>query len=126
MIKVFEFYWLFIILTRFQMEHWDVSTAFIHAPLKEEVWMKQATGHEEKGKEDWVCLLIKALYGTRQAAHAWQQHLKKLFGVVNFKPIIVDPATYLFREGDAFVVVGTHVDDLFVVGVCELRASDGN
>ena len=26
------------------MRHWDVSTAFIHAPLKEKVYMKQATG----------------------------------------------------------------------------------
>ena len=55
------------------MEHWDVSTAFIHAPLKEQVWMRQASGHEVKGKESWVCLLLKALYGTKQAAHAWQQ-----------------------------------------------------
>ena len=62
------------------LEHWDVSTAFIHAPLKEQVWMKQASGHEEKGKETWVCLLLKALYGTKQAAHAWQQHLKAIMG----------------------------------------------
>src|SRR4029079_16629724 len=45
------------------MEHWDVSTAFIHAPLKEQVWMKQATGHEEKEKENWVCLLLKPSTG---------------------------------------------------------------
>src|SRR4051812_12594444 len=32
------------------------------------VWMKQASGHEVKGKENWVYLLIKALYGTKQAA----------------------------------------------------------
>ena len=51
------------------MEHWDVSTAFIHVPLKEQVYMKQATGHEVKGKESWVCLLVMALYGTKQAAH---------------------------------------------------------
>ena len=30
-----------------QMEHWDVSTAFVHAPLKEKVYMKQASGHGE-------------------------------------------------------------------------------
>ena len=33
------------------MVHWDVSTAFIHAPLEEKVYMKQATGHEVEGKE---------------------------------------------------------------------------
>jgi hypothetical protein len=97
------------------MEHWDVSTAFIHAPLKEKVWMKQATGHEVKVKETWVCLLIKALYGTKQAAHAWQQHLRKILVEDGFSPLILDPATYVKRKGTAFVLVGTHVDDLFVV-----------
>ena len=97
------------------MLHWDVSTAFIHAPLKEKVYMKQATGHEVTGKESWVYLLVRALYGTKQAAHAWQQHLKGLLATVQFLPLAVDPATYLRRQGNAFAVVGTHVDDLFVV-----------
>ena len=97
------------------MEHWDVSTAFIHAPLKEQVWMKQATGHEVKGKEHYVCLLLKALYGTKQAAHAWQKHLSGLLELEGFTPLILDPATYVKHDGDAFVIIGTHVDDLFVV-----------
>ena len=61
-----------------EMCHWDVSTAFIHAPLKEKVFLRQASGHEIKGKESWVYLLLKALYGCKQSANAWQQHLKKL------------------------------------------------
>jgi hypothetical protein len=97
------------------MEHWDVSTAFIHAPLKEQVFMKQATGHEVKGKEGHVCLLLKALYGTKQAAHAWQKHLSGLLVVEGFLPLILDPATYVWRQEKAFVLIGTHVDDLFVV-----------
>ena len=98
-----------------QMEHWDVSTSFVHAPPKEKVYMKQASGHEVKGKEDWVYLLVKALYGTKQAAHAWQQHLKKLLEEAGFTSLILDPATYTQRIDNAYVLVGTHVDDLFVV-----------
>src|SRR6185312_13221136 len=75
----------------------------------------QATGHEVKGKENWVCLLVKALYGTKQAAHAWQQHLKGLLAEAGLTSFIVDPAAYIVRKGQAFVVIGTHVDDLFVV-----------
>ncbi len=107
------------------MEHWDVSTAFIHAPLKERVWMKQATGHEVKGKESWVCLLVKALYGTKQAAHAWQQHLRKLLAEEGFTPLILDPATYVKRDFLAFVMIGTHVDDLFVVSNPKGRGMKG-
>ena len=99
-------------------EHWDVSTAFIHAPLKEQVWMKQASGHEEKGRESWVCLLLKALYGTKQAANAWKQHLKELMVAA----LILDPATYVKHEGQAWVIVGTHVDDLFVLSCKDGRS----
>ena len=92
-----------------------VLGCIIHAPLKERVYMKQATGHEIIGKESYVYLLVRALYGTKQAAHAWQQHLKGLLAEANFLPILVDPATYLRRQGNAYAAVGTHVDDLFVV-----------
>ena len=97
------------------MEHWDVSTAFVHAPLKEKVYMRQASGHEVKGKEDYVYLLVKALYGTKQAARAWQLHLRKLLVEAGFTSLTLDPSTYVKREKDAFVIVGTHVDDLFVL-----------
>ena len=60
-------------------------------------------------------LLVKALYGTKQAAHAWQQHLKKLLEEAGFTSLILDPATYTQRTDNAYVLVGTHVDDLFVV-----------
>ena len=77
--------------------------------------MKQASGHEIKGKETWVYLLIKALYGTKQAARAWQQHLAKQLIKKGCTPLVVDPATYVRREHDAFLMIGTHVDDLFVL-----------
>ena len=96
------------------MVHWDVSTAFIHAPLEEKVYMKQASGHEVKGKESYVYLLVRALYGTKQAANAWQKHLRGLLSHVGFLSLAVDPATYYRRKGAAFAYIGTHVDDLFM------------
>ena len=103
------------------LEHWDVSTAFVHAPLKEQVYMKQASGHEERGKEDWVYLLLKALYGCKQSANAWQQHLKNLLKHVGMESLASDPAIYILRRGHAFLIIGTHVDDLFVLSNLEGR-----
>ena len=97
------------------MLHWDVSTAFVHAPLEERVYMRQASGHEVPGKEQWVYLLVKALYGTKQAARAWQLHLRKLLVEVGCEPLQADPATYVRRHGGAYLMIGTHVDDLFVL-----------
>ena len=76
--------------------------------------MRQASGHEVK-KENHVCLLLKALYGTKQAAHALQLHLKGLLTEEGFESILLDPATYVKHIKEAYVLVGTHVDDLFVV-----------
>jgi len=105
------------------MLHWDVSTAFVHAPLEERVYMKQAAGHEMKGKEDHVYLLVKALYGTKQAARAWQLHLRKLLVEAGCTSLQADPATYICRRGGGNLIIGTHVDDLFVLFDREARSS---
>ena len=91
------------------MEHWDVSTAFIHAPEGKGV---DETSHWTRSEGQGVVgVFVKALYGTKQAANAWQQHLRKLMVEDEFNPLILDPATYVKRKG----LLGTHVDDLFVV-----------
>ena len=39
--------------------------------LKEEVYVYQPSGYEVEGQEDKVYRLRKALYGMKQAPHAW-------------------------------------------------------
>lgn len=96
------------------MEHWDV-TAFVRAPLEETVYLRQPEGWIPSEKEGYVFKLKKALYGLKQAARAWQIHLRKIMvsvgGVVNPK----DDAIFIFREGEGWCFVGTHVDDIFPV-----------
>ena len=55
-----------------QFEHWDIKTAFVNAPLKETVYCHQVQGFEKEGTQGKVLRLKKALYGTKQAANAWQ------------------------------------------------------
>jgi hypothetical protein len=97
------------------MKHWDVTMAFVKAPLTETLYMHQPEGWVCKGKEEYVLRLQKALYGLKQAAREWQQYLKRIMisigGVVHPK----DDAVFLFREGQSFCFIGTHVDDLFPV-----------
>ena len=42
-------------------------------------------------------------------------NLRGLLAHAKFLPLLVDPATYLRRQGNTYAAVGTHVDDLFVV-----------
>ena len=100
----------------FRCEHWDVSNAFVNAPIDETIYIAQPEGHAVVGKEDWILRLHKALYGTKQAAHAWQKMVISIMDKVGAKPMRADPATYtLGDDKGGFVIVGTHVDDFMVV-----------
>jgi hypothetical protein len=95
-------------------EHWDVKTAFVNAPLKETVYCRQVPGFEKPGTEGKILILKKALYGTKQAANAWQNFLTEILksagGTRHFK----DECVYTFRNKKGGVLfLATHVDDLF-------------
>ena len=99
-------------------EHWDVKNAFVNAPIEEEIWIEQPDGHDLVNfpRDKFVLRLRKALYGTKQAARAWQQHLKQLLHACGAVPLTYDDAVYKLTTPDGgWVLVGTHVDDLFVL-----------
>jgi len=51
-----------------QISHFDVCTAFLNDKLEEEIYMFQPEGFVQKGKENQVCKLKKAVYGLKQAS----------------------------------------------------------
>ena len=96
-----------------QFEHWDVKTAFVNAPLKEKIYCRQVPGFEKPGTEKKILLLKKALYGTKQAAHAWQKFLTEILVKQGGVRCRKDECVYIFRKGKGFCFLSTHVDDLF-------------
>ena len=57
-----------------ELESVDISSAYLNGELKEEVYMRQPEGFEEKTPQ-WVWHLRKALYGLKQAGRIWSQLL---------------------------------------------------
>jgi hypothetical protein len=99
---------------KLNFEHWDVKTAFINAPLKEVVYCRQVPGFERPGCEGKILRLKRALYGTKQAANAWQNFLSSILKSCGGKRHLKDECVYIFRgERGGFVLLSTHVDDLF-------------
>ncbi|GBM92455.1 Retrovirus-related Pol polyprotein from transposon TNT 1-94 [Araneus ventricosus] len=62
----------------------DIKCAYLYAPLKEDVFMKQPPGFEVKGKERMVCKLDKALYGLHQSGREWFFEIHNTFKNLGF------------------------------------------
>jgi len=53
----------------------DVKSAFLHGELMEDVYVEQPMGYQ-RGDNNNVYKLRKALYGLRQAPRAWHSKIK--------------------------------------------------
>ena len=60
---------------KLQLHQMDVSAAFLHGELTEEVYMKQPEGFVEEGKEHLVCHLKRSIYGLKQSPRCWNHAL---------------------------------------------------
>jgi hypothetical protein len=99
---------------RLQFEHWDVKTAFVNAPLKETVYCRQVPGFEKPGTEGKILILKKALYGTKQAANAWQKFLTEILKSAGGTRHLKDECVFIFKSKTGGILfLATHVDDLF-------------
>ena len=66
-----------------ELESVDISSAYLNGELKEEVYMKQPEGFEEKSPE-WVWRLRKSLYGLKQAGRCWHEKLHEVLTKLGF------------------------------------------
>ena len=92
----------------------DVDTAFLYGLMDAEVYIKQPTGYIEPGKEDWACLLLKSLYGTKQAARQWY---KKVHGTMTKNGFIEcqsDNCVYVRYINSEFSIIALYFDDLII------------
>jgi hypothetical protein len=49
----------------------DVDSAFLNGFIDAEIYMSQASGYEDVDTPNYVCRLIKSLYGLKQASRIW-------------------------------------------------------
>ncbi|HEV7737050.1 MAG TPA: reverse transcriptase domain-containing protein [Chlamydiales bacterium] len=92
----------------------DVKTAFLHGNLEEDIYIEQPVGMEEPGKENWVALLNKSLYGLRQAGRRWAKKLQKSMLEEGFTQISVEHSLYIRKSNTGTALIAVHVDDMAV------------
>lgn len=96
------------------IEHFDVTTAFLHGELEEEVFMTQPECFVKKGEENKVCLLKKAIYGLKQASRAWNKQVNKVLLSIGYRKSENEPCVFYKIEEKSTVIVILYVDDFYV------------
>lgn len=104
----------------------DIATFFLYGKMKDEVFMEQAPGWEVEGKpkEDYICKVLKSMYGLPQAPHCAQVELKEtLTEGGEFHSTTADDCIYVSGQGaptagkdNGYAALGAHVDDLTGIG----------
>ncbi|PLW25210.1 hypothetical protein PCASD_24627 [Puccinia coronata f. sp. avenae] len=92
----------------------DVKSAFLYAPLKEEIFIKTPEGSTRSGP---YLRLKKSLYVLKQALANWYDTLTGWFEDINFHQSTSGPC--LFIHNDHTSIIFFHIDDLVVVGNVE-------
>ena len=110
---------------KFQLHQMDVTTAFLHGELSEEVYMEQPEGYIVPGKEHMVCRLKRSIYGLKQAPRCWNYALDKRLKEMGFKQTSGDPCLYVSsdQEGDVFIIA-VYIDDIILGGMSEAKMKE--
>jgi transposase InsO family protein len=90
----------------------DVKNAFLHADMKEELYLRQPPGFDTG--DGRVCRLRKALYGLRQAPHDWRERLERELVSLGFTVADSDPSLFILRTRTSVLHLLVHVDDMLL------------
>jgi hypothetical protein len=90
----------------------DVKGAYLNGILTQPIYMEQPIGFEDGS--GLVCLLIKSIYGLKQAGRVWNIEFDCAIRKHGFRPLISDPCTYILCRDDHFIIVTVWVDDLLL------------
>ena len=98
-----------------EVKQMDVETAFLNAPIKEEVYMEQPEGYHD-GDDSNVLLLQKTLYGTKQAPHEWNNTLNEFIVSIDFTRCLSDTCTYMKMSKNNYpIIIAVFVDDIIII-----------
>jgi len=96
---------------------WDCTSAFLHAPVDYEMFMRQPEGFEVcdgDGAVRGVCKLLRALYGCKQASRLFHKEVRDHLLGLGAVQSRADECLFIIREGTSWLKILVHVDDFAV------------
>jgi Reverse transcriptase (RNA-dependent DNA polymerase) len=110
---------IMIVMADWYAELLDVKSAFLHGTFEDghEMYMYVPEGFESYYPTDSVLLLLRTIYGTCQAAHAFWMKLLVVMKVLGMERNKTDPCLYYsWTEQWGLIIWLSWVDDLLVCG----------
>jgi Reverse transcriptase (RNA-dependent DNA polymerase) len=103
------------LVAKFDLEliHFDVKSAFLNPLLKEWIYMEAPLGFTPP-KPGMVWLLLRSLYGLKQAAREWYLQMKTEFGKIRWKRTDADYVVFTQYDKSGLAILGSHVDDIML------------
>jgi hypothetical protein len=92
----------------------DIHSAFLHGVLEEDVFMRQPLGYEDKLHPHYLYKLDKAIYGMKQAPHAWYSHLSEKLQHLGFVASKDDTSLFFYNRGKCRMFVLIYLDDIIM------------
>jgi len=80
--------------------------------LEQEVYIEQLEGFILGNDAKFVCKLIKALYGIKQAPRAWYYHLDKYLHQQGFSKGLENNNIYTKMDTGKLLIIVVYVDDI--------------
>jgi len=104
------------VINNFKIKQIDVNSAYLNAPIEEDIYMIAPEGHYSHGKYFWK--LKKALYGLKQAGKQWNNKLNEELLKMNFRRIKSEPCLYVKFDNDKNIIciLSVYVDDILIAG----------
>lgn len=100
----------------------DVTNAFLHGDLLEKVYMRLPpcfaflSAHCSANVSDFVCKLVKSIYGLCQAPRCWFFKFTTALKKYNFHQSHSDNSLFTLKVNGAFVVIFIYVNDILIIG----------
>lgn len=103
---------------RWNIHQMDFDNAYLNGKIDVELYMRQPPGFEKPGMEDWVCRLLRSLYGLKQAGQIWNEILHQALLEIGFIRLSVESCLYRLHvpEKGIDIFIGIYVDDAALTG----------
>lgn len=95
----------------------DVTAAFLHGTLQEEIYMRLPPGHPERLHK--VAKLKKSIYGLKQSSREWFKCLSSFLESRGFQSSLADPCIFTATIQGSKWIVAVYVDDLLIANASD-------